>query len=211
MVYEYTKVQIVIIGYLDNNQRNITKEAQQEIVNQCAYMNNCSVDMFLNKEDIKNILGDLNSKSATTLIVANITSLGNKLTKVVENIEFLISHGLSLISAKENLRFDSSAETAQLLNGIKLSIDIRNSMVSTITKKALDDKKAKGYKLGRDFGLKNKKYIWEGKEADIKNKLLSGMTRQQTADEVGISVVSLYNYLKLNPELKEIKNGRATI
>ena len=211
MVYEYTKVQIVIIGYLDNNQRNITKEAQQEIVNQCAYMNHCSVDMFLNKEDIKNILGDLNSKSATTLIVANITSLGNKLTKVVENIEFLISHGLSLISAKENLRFDSSAETAQLLNGIKLSIDIRNSMVSTITKKALNDKKAKGYKLGRDFGHKNKKYIWDGKEADIKNKLLSGMTRQQTADEVGISVVSLYNYLKLNPELKEIKNGRATI
>ena len=207
MVYEYTKVQIVIIGYLDNNQRNIAKEAQQEIVNQCAYMNNCSVDMFLNKEDIKNILGDLNSKSATTLIVANITSLGNKLTKVVENIEFLISHGLSLISAKENLRFDSSAETAQLLNGIKLSIDIRNSMVSTITKKALDDKKAKGYKLGRDFGLKNKKYIWEGKEADIKNKLLSGMTRQQTADEVGISIVSLYNYLKLNPELKNMTNG----
>ena len=44
-------------------------------------------------------------------------------------------------------------------------------------------------------------------EENIKNKLLSGMTRQQTANEVGISIVSLYNYLKLNPELKNMTNG----
>mgnify|MGYP003480472268 FL=1 len=139
--------------------------------------------------------------------MANIACLGSKLATIVENIEFLGSNGFELISIKENLKFDSSKETTQLLNGIKLSIDIRNSMVSTITKKALNDKRAQGYKLGRDFGYKHKRYIWEGKEADIKNKLLSGMTRQQTADEVGISVFSLYNYLKLNPELKNMTNG----
>ena len=78
-------------------------------------------------------------------------------------------------------------------------------MVSTITKKALDDKRAKGYKLGRDFGLKNKKYCWDGKEDEIKNKLLSGMSRLRTAKEVGISIASLYSYLKLNPELKMVR------
>ena len=193
----------MILGYLDCSQRNISTDMQRDIINQYTRENVCDADVFLNAPDIKNIKDNINSKE-NTLIMANIACLGSKLAIIVENIEFLVSNGFELISVKENLKFDSSNETTQLLNGIKLSIDIRNSMVSTITKKALNDKRAKGYKLGRDFGHKNKRYIWEGKEADIKNKLLSGMTRQQTADEVGISVVSLYNYLKLNPELKAL-------
>lgn len=36
---------------------------------------------------------------------------------------------------------------------------------------------------------------------------MSGMSRLRTAKEVGISIVSLYNYLKINPELKNITNG----
>ena len=200
----------MILGYLDCSQRNISIDMQRDIINQYTRENVCDVDVFLNDPDIKNIKDNINSKE-NTLIMANIACLGSKLAIIVENIEFLVSNGFELISVKENLKFDSSNETTQLLNGIKLSIDIRNSMVSTITKKALNDKRAQGYKLGRDFGHKNKRYIWEGKEADIKNKLLSGMTRQQTADEVGISIVSLYNYLKLNPELKmargETSNG----
>lgn len=192
----------MIVGYLDCSKKNISIDIQRDIVNQYVRENMCTVDIFLGESDIKNIKDNINSKN-NTLIFANIACLGNKLIDITENIEFLVSNGFELISVKENLKFDSSKETTQLLKGIKLSIDIRNSMVSTITKKALDDKRAKGYKLGRDFGFKNKRYCWNGKEEDIKNKLLSGMTRQQTADEVGISIVSLYNYLKLNPELKK--------
>ena len=193
----------MILGYLDCSQRNISTDMQRDIINQYTRENVCDVDVFLNDPDIKNIKDNINSKE-NTLIMANIACLGSKLAIIVENIEFLVSNGFELISVKEDLKFDSSNETTQLLNGIKLSIDIRNSMVSTITKKALNDKRAKGYKLGRDFGHKNKRYIWEGKEADIKNKLLSGMTRQQTADEVGMSAGSLYKCLQLNPELKAL-------
>ena len=196
----------MIIGYLDNNQRNISTDEQRDIVNQYACNNAYNIDIFLNDTDIKNIKDNINSKE-NTLIMANIACLGSKLVTIVENIELLVSNRFELISVKEDLKFDSSNETTQLLNGIKLSIDIRNSMVSTITKKALGDKRAKGYKLGRDFGLKNKRYCWDGKEEEIKNKLLSGVSKLQTADEVGISIASLYNYLKLNPELKELRGA----
>ena len=196
----------MIIGYLDNNQRNISTDEQRDIVNQYACNNAYNIDIFLNDTDIKNIKDNINSKE-NTLIMANIACLGSKLVTIVENIELLVSNRFELISVKEDLKFDSSDETTQLLNGIKLSIDIRNSMVSTITKKALGDKRAKGYKLGRDFGLKNKRYCWDGKEEEIKNKLLSGVSKLQTADEVGISIASLYNYLKLNPELKELRGA----
>ena len=196
----------MIIGYLDCSQRNISIDIQRDIVNQYAQDNSCLIDIFLGEPDIKNIKDNINSKN-NTLVFANIACLGSKLIDITENIEFLVSNGFELISVKENLKFDSSKETTQLLKGIKLSIDIRNSMVSTITKKALNDKRAKGYNLGLDFGLKNKRYCWDGKEEEIKNKLLSGVSKLQTADEVGISVASLCNYLKLNPELKNIISG----
>lgn len=87
------------------------------------------------------------------------------------------------------------------------SIIAQINMVSSITKQALNKKREQGYKLGRDFGYKHKRYIWDGKEEEIKNKLMSGMSRLRTAKEVGISVVSLYKYLKLNPELKKMTGG----
>ena len=196
----------VITRYLDCSQININTYKQRDIAGQYAQCNACPIDIFLTEHDIKNIKDNINSKE-NTIIIANIACLGNRLATVTENIESMIFDGFTIIAVKENLKFESSEETMQLLNGIKLSIDIRNSMVSVITRKALDDKRAQGFKLGRDFGFKNKRYCWNGKEEDIKNKLLSGMTRQQTADEVGISIVSLYNYLKLNPELKNMTSG----
>ena len=196
----------MIIGYLDNSHKNISIESQRDIINQYARDNACPIDIFLTEPDIKNIKNNINSKEHT-IIVANIACLGNKLAIITENIEAMVFDGFTLVTIKENLKFEPSEETEQLIKGIKLSIDIRNSMVSVITRKALDDKRAQGFKLGRDFGFKNKRYCWNGKEEEIKNKLLSGMSRLRTAKEVGISIVSLYNYLKLNPELKNMTSG----
>ena len=196
----------MIVGYLDNSQKNISIESQRDIINQYARDNAFPIDIFLTEPDIKNIKNNINSKEHT-IIIANIACLGSKLATVTENIESMIFDGFTLITIKENLKFEPSEETEQLIKGIKLSIDIRNSMVSVITRKALDDKRAQGFKLGRDFGFKNKRYCWNGKEEEIKNKLLSGVSRLRTAKEVGISIVSLYNYLKLNPELKNMTRG----
>ena len=196
----------MIIGYLDNSHKNISIESQRDIINQYARDNACPIDIFLTEPDIKNIKNNIKSKEHT-IIVANIACLGNKLAIITENIETMVFDGFTLVTIKENLKFEPSEETEQLIKGIKLFIDIRNSMVSVITRKALDDKRAQGFKLGRDFGFKNKRYCWNGKEEEIKNKLLSGMSRLRTAKEVGISVVSLYNYLKFNPELKNMTNG----
>ena len=196
----------MIIGYLDHSHKNISIESQRDIINQYARDNACPIDIFLTEPDIKNIKKNINSKEHT-IIVANIACLGNKLAIITENIESMVFDRFTLVTIKENLKFEPSGETEQLIKGIKLSIDIRNSMVSVITRKTLDDKRAQGFKLGRDFGFKNKRYCWNGKEEEIKNKLLSGMSRLRTAKEVGISIVSLYNYLKLNPELKNMTSG----
>ena len=61
----------MIIGYLDNNQRNISTDEQRDIVNQYARNNAYNIDIFINDPDIKNIKDNINSKE-NTLIMANI-------------------------------------------------------------------------------------------------------------------------------------------
>ena len=193
----------MIIGYLDSSQRNISIDAQRYIINQYIQDNAYAIDTFLTAPDIQNIKNDITSKE-NTIVIANIACLGSKLSTIVENIESLIWEESTLITIKENLKFEDTEETKQLLNGIKLSMELRNSMISVVTKKALDIKRAQGFKLGRDFGYKHKRYCWEGKEEEIKNKLLQGMTNKKIAEELGISYTSFYTYLRLNPELKQI-------
>ncbi len=192
----------MIVGYLDASDRNVSIEEQRQVVEEYAHASNFAIDVYSSGE-ISELLNSLQT-SGHTLILANIVGLGNSLSAIKDNIKLLLSKGSNLISIKEDLVVKPNQEIEWLIKGMELSIDIRNSMVSTITKKALNDKKSKGYKLGRDFGSKNKKYIWEGKEEEIKQMLLSGYSRKQTATETGISIVSLYNYLKQNPELKQI-------
>lgn len=197
----------MFIGYFDESKKNTAIDDQKSIVVSYINEHNLDVDIFFSSTDFSSIMDQINSKNHT-IIVANIACLGNKLEKIKDNLENLMSQKLNLISVAEEMHLKSDDDTlSEAINGINLAIKIRSSMTSTITRQALNKKREQGYKLGRDFGIKNKRYIWEGKEEEIKNKLLSGMSRLRTAKEVGISVVSLYKYLKLNPELKKMTGG----
>lgn len=196
----------MFIGYFDETKRNITVEDQKSIVMSYVNEHQMNVDIFFSSTDFSSIIDQINSENHT-IIVANIACLGNKLEKIKDNLESLMSQKLDLISITEEMHLKSDDTLSEAIDGINLAIKIRSSMLSTITKEALNRKREQGYKLGRDFGFKNKRYCWNGKEEEIKNKLLSGMPRLRIAKEVGISIVSLYNYLKLNPELKNMTSG----
>lgn len=197
----------MFIGYFDESKKNTAIDDQKSIVVSYINEHNLDVDIFFSSTDFSSIMDQINSKNHT-IIVANIACLGNKLEKIKDNLENLMSQKLNLISVAEEMHLKSDDDTlSEAINGINLAIKIRSSMTSTITRQALNKKREQGYKLGRDFGYKHKRYIWDGKEEEIKNKLMSGMSRLRTAKEVGISIASLYNYLKINPELKNITNG----
>lgn len=166
----------MIVGYLDNNKRDISIEEQRNVVDSYAQSQSLDIDVFFEEDDINNIINNISSKDST-VIIANVASLGNKLTKIVKNIETFIASGFTIVSVKENLIFDNSNKTYTLLEGVKLSIDIRNSMVSTIIIKAIHSRRARG------------------------------MSRRDTAKHVNVSIASLYNFLRVHPELKEVVNG----
>ena len=206
---ESCKRLILIVGYLDNSSKNISPDTKRDIVNQYTREKGFDIDVFFAEADIQNIKNNINSQK-NTLIVANIACLGNKLATIVENIEFLVSNGFELISVKESLQFDNSKETKQLLNGVKLSIDIRNSMVSTITKKALKDKKDQGAILGFVKGQKCKSTILERNKYKIIQLYHEGKTKKQIAKTIGCSISLIFKYLQQYPELKMISGGIAS-
>lgn len=196
----------MIIGYLDMCQKNIGTEEQRQIITQYAEDSSLIIDVFSAGDDICQ-LSDTMRAAGNTILIANITGLGHKLPTIKENLKMLFNKGLTLISVKEGFVIEPTSETNWLIKGLEMSIDIRNSMMSTITRNALNEKRASGCKLGRSFGSTNKKRIWDGKEETIKAKLLSGLSRKRTAQDVGISIVSLYNFLKQNPEIARQING----
>ena len=196
----------MFIGYFDESKRNIAMDDQKSIVSSYINERKINLDIVLSSSDFSSIFENINTPKHT-FIVPNIACLGNKLEDINDNFKKLIPLKLELISIKENLHLKSDENLSAMIEGINLAIKIRSSMTSTITRQALNKKREQGYKLGRDFGFKKKRNIWEGKEEEIKNKLMSGMSRLRTAKEVGISIGSLYNYLKINPELKNITNG----
>lgn len=196
----------MVIGYLSTGKKNISVAKQRQIIAQYARKSALIVDVFSEDDDIKKLAGSLQT-FGHVLLLANIVCLGSSLYAIKENLKILATRKLTIISIKENLVVKPGANTDWLIRGLELSIGIRNSMVSTLTKSALDEKRASGCKLGREIGSKNKKRIWSGKEDAIKKLLLSGISREKTAREVGISIVSLYNYLRQNPELRQMING----
>ena len=109
---------------------------------------------------------------------------------------------------KENMILESGKNADFLLQGLEQALDIMKSMISVVAKRALKNKKEQGYKLGRKTGYRNQKYIWSGKEEEIKQKLLAGMTRRQVAQDTGMSIFSLYNYINQTPELKQALWGK---
>ena len=197
----------MVIGYLDIGGKNIAVEKQRRGIEQYAADNDFAVDMYVSETDIRNMEAGFQT-TGHTVLCANVASLGNSLAVIVENLKAFLGKGLNLVCVKEKLVLKPSSETDLLLKGLALSIEIRNSMVSTITKNSLDEKKASGCKLGRCLGSKNKKRVWDGKKELIVSRLLSGVSRKRAAQEAGISVVSLYNFLAQNPEVGRLLQSK---
>jgi len=188
----------MILGYLDKNEKNIDTAVQHRQI--IDYAANCAspVDLFLTASDIKELIKQINS-GAHTVIVANALALGTTLAAIKTNIETFCAAQITIISVKENAVF-SFEDFPALLKGMELALNIRNSLSSLLTSKALSQKKAAGYTLGRK--TPNKKHIFDGREEEIKQKLSQGITKAKLAKDLGVSEGYLYAFLKIHPELK---------
>ena len=197
----------MIVGYINSNKKNVDAAAQRQAISDYAQANGLIIDTFYTYDNVSQ-LAESFLTCGHTVLFANIVSVGGTLLQVKDNLRFLLAKSLKIISIKENMILESGKDAEMLLQGLEQAAEIMSSMISVSSKRALADKKEQGYKLGRKTGYRNQKYIWSGKEEEIKQKLLAGATRRQVAKDTGMSIFSLYNYINQTPELKQALWGK---
>ena len=197
----------MIVGYINSNKKNVDAASQRQAISDYAQANGLIIDTFYTYDNVSQLTESFLTGGHTVLF-ANIVSVGGTLLQVKDNLRFLLAKSLKIVSIKENMILESGKDAEMLLQGLEQAAEIMSSMISVSSKRALADKKEQGYKLGRKTGYRNQKYIWSGKEEEIKQKLLAGMTRRQVAQDTGMSIFSLYNYINQTPELKQALWGK---
>lgn len=189
----------MILGYLDINTKNIDVESQRQQILQYTAANNLAVDMFVQESSVCAVASNLELTENHTVIIANIVALGTSLQQIKENLSLLGEANLTLISVKEGYIWKPE-ELHSMPKALDLVINIRSSLTSIVTCKALSERKAQGVRLGRK--TPNKQHVFDGKEEEIKQKLADGVTKVQIAKDFGVAQVTLYAFLKQHPELK---------
>ena len=197
----------MIVGCINDNKKNVDAETQRKVISDYALANDLIIDVFYNYDNVSQVTESFQTNGHIVRF-ANIVSIGENLAQVKDNLRLLLSKNLKIISIKENMILESGKDAEMLLQGLEQAAEIMSSMISVSSKRALADKKEQGYKLGRKTGYRNQKYIWSGKEDEIKQKLLAGVPRTQVAKQTGMSIFSLYNYINQTPELKQALWGK---
>ncbi|MCM1324010.1 MAG: hypothetical protein NC218_07600 [Acetobacter sp.] len=188
----------MILGYLDKNEKNINVENQRQYIQQYAIKNNLTIERFVQETNIKTLISNLETTDYT-LIIANIVSLGTSLQQIKENISQLGDLNLTLVSVKESYIWKPN-DLHFMPKFLDLIISIRSSLTSIVTCKALSERKSQGIRLGRK--TPNKQRVFDGKEDEIKQKLVAGITKKQIAKDLGVSQGHLYVFLRMHPEIK---------
>ena len=150
-------------------------------------------------EDKNLDLSNQNLHEHKTLFVSNLMCFNSNLEGIKQTLSDLILSGLNVVSIEDGFEFFSNEKSADILKGIEIAIQIKAFCTSYVMKNKLAQKKKNGETIGRHKGSKNlapskcelnKKYIFQA--------LKRGKTKNAIAQEVGVSIRTLFNFLKLN-------------
>ena len=182
---EYTNAQAYgIAKYLKENNLQLDKNIEVE------------VNLPQDESNINEILKTC--KEGCSVIVYDINVFGRTTLSILNNIKFLLNHGVRIISAKQNLNFISNDDmvTSMILGVIEMTIDLEKDLMSLRTKEALTAKKLEGVSLGKPKGTiqKSKFDIQRDK---IEELLSVGLSVRKIAKVLGYSNhIGLNNYVK---------------
>jgi len=142
-------------------------------------------------------IGDILEKARQDdhVIVAEVSRLGRSTLQVLEILEFAASRKVSIHIAKSNMVMDGSMQSTITATILGLAAQIEREFISTRTKEALEQCRAKGIKLGRPRGLAASLRLDNLKE-DIMGYLKKGVSKRSVARIIECSPATLYAWLK---------------
>ena len=182
---EYTNAQAIgIAKYLKENNLQLDKNIEVE------------VNIPNEEENITKILETCND--GCTVIVNDINVFGRTTILILNNIKYLLDHGVRIISVKQNLDFVSNEDmlTKMILGVIGMTIDLEKNLMSLRTKEALTARKLDGVCLGKPKGTIQKSKF-DLQRDKIEELLAVGLSVRKIAKVLGYNNhIGLNNYVK---------------
>jgi len=182
---EYTNAQALgIAKYLKENNLELNKNIEVE------------VNIPNEEENISKILETC--QDGCTVVVNDINVFGRTTVLILNNIKFLLSHGVRIVSVKQNLDFVSNDDmlTKMILGVIGMTIDLEKDLMSLRTKEALTAKKLDGISLGKPKGTIQKSKF-DLQRDKIEELLAVGLSVRKIAKLLGYNNhIGLNNYVK---------------
>lgn len=138
-------------------------------------------------------------ESQDTLVVENVSALGKNVNEIVNALNVIAKYEINLCFSKENMSFKAN-ELPEIASSLVLAFRLHQSLISLRSTTALQDRKAKGIKLGRPHNSKVALRLDEYKD-DIKKMLQSGTSKDEIAKRLNVCRSTVYNFVRKNPEL----------
>jgi len=182
---KYTEAQVVAIAkYIKENNLKLDKSIE--------------VEVNIPNEETK-IFEILEScQEGCTVLVSNINVFGRTTMAILENIKYLLNHGVRILSVEQNLDFVSKDDmlTKMILGVISMTIDLEKDLMSLRTKEALTAKKLEGVSLGKPKGTIQKSKF-DLQRDKIEELLALGLSVRKIAKVLGYNNhIGLNNYVK---------------
>ena len=182
-----------------------TENQKLAIKNYCKYHRITKVQFISEnisgtKDPSKRKLGTLINtvQSGDLIIVTELSRLGRSLMIILDTLQTLLEKNVKVIAIKEGYELGDNVQSKVLAFAFGLSAEIERNLISERTKVGLDRARLQGKHIGRYKGQKPTKYKLSGKDIVIKRMRNRGMSKSKLSVYLGVSRVTLLNYMKAN-------------
>lgn len=193
MIYAYLRVSTKSQD-LDNQRYGIKEYCKQHSLGIDAWFQE---KISGTKQAEERELGELlrTIKKGDEIICTEFSRLGRSLPDVLETIQKIKEKGAVLRTIKENFVLDDTLSSKILSSVLALVADISRELLSQRVKEGLAARKAKGIRLGRAKGSKNKHHKLEKYHSFIETMLKGGASRYLIRNRLKTHNKTLNEYL----------------